>query len=118
MIDIPKDRTVLHRWLFSDKSGKTFRFSQRHMPFAVFKTNAVWGGTCEIGDAKCRIRIRHNNDGEKGKRLEVWFPHEELGKVIPYEKSTLVGYMKIKGNWREGTGECYFEPYKKEKISE
>ena len=98
----------LHRWLFHDKDGKEIKFPQKSMPFAVFKKDAVWGGSCDIGDCKCRIRIRHNSGGEKGKRLEVWFPHEELDKVVPFEKSTLVGHIEIRGNFREGTGKCVF----------
>lgn len=46
----------------------------------------------------------------EGRRLEVWFPHEELGREVPFERATHVGYMKIKGSWREGMGQCYFEP--------
>lgn len=111
-----KARDVFHRWLFHNKDGKTINFTQKSMPFAVFKPNAVWGGVCELGEVKCRLRIRHNMEGERGKRLEVWFPHIELGEVLPFEKSTLVGYMKISGNWRDGTGRCFFEPYKEEEL--
>lgn len=107
-------RDELHRWLFARKEGKEMTFSARSMPFAVFKPNAVWGGVCDLGEVKCRLRIRHNMEGKNGMRLEVWFPHIELGEVVPFEKSTLVGYMKIKGNWREGTGHCFFEPFKEE----
>ena len=108
-----KERSEMHHWLFSRREGHEITFSQKNMPFKVFKPNAVWGGSCEIGTIKCRIRIRHNSDGEKGKRLEIWFPHEELGKEVPFEESTLVGYMKIKGSWQKGTGKCFFEPAKK-----
>ena len=107
-----------HRWLFEGKSGWEIRFTQKHMPFAVFKEDAEWGGICYIGDVKCKIRVKHNGNGEKGKRLEVWFPHRELGKEVPYEQSTLVGYMKIKGNWRDKTGRCLFEPYTEEQENE
>ena len=98
----------LHRWLFQDKDGKEIKFPQKSMPFAVFKKHAVWGGSCEIGYCKCRIRIRHNNDGEKGKRLEVWFPHKELDEFVPWDKSTLVGYMEIQGSFQRGNGKCVF----------
>lgn len=107
-----KKRDDFHRWLFERKQGHEVKFTQKSMPFAVFKENAEWGGSCQVGDVKCRIRIRHNSSGEKGKRLEVWFPHSEYGKKVPYEESTLVGYIKISGNWRDGTGVCLFEPYK------
>lgn len=98
----------LHRWLFQDKDGKEIKFPQKSMPFAVFKKNAVWGGSCEIGGTICRIRIRHNSEGEKGRRLEVWFPHNELGEDIPFDKSTLVGYMEILGSFQKGDGKCLF----------
>ena len=98
----------LHRWLFHNKNGQTIVFPQKSMPFAVFKKDAVWGGTCEVGGIKCRIRIRHNDEGEKGKRLEVWFPHEELGRELSFEEATLVGYIEIRGSFREGTGKCVF----------
>lgn len=98
----------LHRWLFHNKDGQTIVFPQKSMPFAVFKKDAIWGGICEIGGIKCRIRIRHNSEGEKGKRLEVWFPHEELEEVVPQDKSTLVGYMAIIGSFQKGNGKCVF----------
>lgn len=98
----------LHRWLFHNKEGQEIAFSQKSMPVAVFKKDAVWGGTCEIGGIRCRIRIRHNSGGEKGKRLEVWFPHEELDEVISLDKSTLVGYMEIQGSFQKGNGKCVF----------
>ena len=101
----------LHRWLFCDKDGEEMSFSQKSMPFAVFRDNAIWGGSCDIGAAKCRIRIRHNSNGEKGKRLEVWFPHKDLDEVVPFEKSTLVGYMAIRGSFQNGTGKCIFKRY-------
>ena len=78
------------------------------MPFAVFKKNAVWGGTCDIGDCHCRIRLRHNSEGEKGRRLEVWFRHSELDEVLPFEKSTLVGYVEIQGSFQKGNRKCVF----------
>ena len=78
------------------------------MPFTVFKRDAVWGGSCEIGGTICRIRIRHNSEGEKGRRLEVWFPHKELEEVIPLDKSTLVGYMEIQGSFQKSNGKCVF----------
>ena len=74
----------------------------------MFKQNAVWGGSCEIGDTKCRIRIRHNSGGEKGKRLEVWFPHEVFDVVVPFDKSTLVGFIEIQGSFQKGNGKCLF----------
>lgn len=98
----------LHRWLFCNKDGQEMSFPQKSMPFAVFKKDAEWGGSCEIGGTKCRIRIRHNSDGEKGKRLEVWFPHEESGVVVSYEKATQVGYVEIHGSFQKGTGKCVF----------
>lgn len=98
----------IHRWLFCNKDGQDISFSQKRMPFAVFGENAVWGGSCEIGGMKCRIRIRHNSAGEKGRRLEIWFPHEELDVEVPFEKSTLVGYMEIRGSFQKGTGKCIF----------
>jgi hypothetical protein len=101
-------RDEMHRWCFEKRDGKEMRFSQKSMPFAVFRENAVWGGVCEIGDIKCRIRIRHNSEGEKGKRLEVWFPDQELGKEVPFEESTLVGYMLIQGSFQKGNGKCVF----------
>lgn len=110
-------RLALHRWLFADKNGKEMKFSQKTMPFAVFKHNAVWGGVCTIGDIKCRIKIWHNSEGEKGKRLEVRFPHEELGKVVPIDKTTLVGYIGIQGSFQKGTGTCVFQTIK-ERIGE
>ena len=101
-------RHRFHRWLFHNKDGQEIVFSQKNMPFAIFKPNAVWGGSCEIGGIKCRIRIRHNMEGEKGKRIEVWFPHKELNKEMSFEDSTLVGYMEIQGSWQKKTGKCIF----------
>ena len=103
------ERHKLHRWLFKGKSGKEIRFSAPHMPFSVFMPNAVWGGSCTIGEAICCIRIRHNSSGEKGRRLEVWFPHKEYREEVPYAEATLVGYVKIRGNWKEKTAHCYFQ---------
>lgn len=97
-----------HRWLFHNKDGQEISFSQKHMPFSVFKKDAVWGGSCEIGGTICRIRIRHNSEGEKGRRLEIWFPHKELDVVVPLEQSTLVGYMEIRGSFQKGNGKCVF----------
>ena len=97
-----------HRWLFLDKGGKEIKFPQKSMPFAVFKKDAVWGGSCDIGDCRCRIRIRHNSIGQKGRRLEIWFPHEELDEVIPFERATLVGFVEIQGSFQKGTGKCLF----------
>ena len=108
-------RDTWNRWLFERKRGHEIKFTQKSMPFSIFKDNAEWGGTCLIGEVKCCIRIRHNGCGEKGKRLEIWFPHSELGKKVPYEESTLVGYMRISGNFRLGTGRCLFEPYKEKR---
>ena len=98
----------LHRWLFHNKEGLEIKFPQRSMPFAVFKKDAVWGGSCEIGGTICRIRIRHNSEGEKGRRLEIWFPHKELDEAVPFSKSTLVGYMEIRGCYQKGSGKCFF----------
>ena len=79
----------------------------------------------ESNNNKCRIRIVHRQDAEKGKRYEVRFPDEEWkaigvdaeGKTIwenkvSLEETTLVGYMEIKGNWRNGDGKCIFHPLK------
>ena len=98
----------LHRWLFCNKDGQEMSFPQKSMPFAVFKKDAEWGGSCEIGGTKCRIRIRHNSDGEKGRRLEVWFPHKDLEEAIPLDESTLVGYMEIQGSFQKSNGKCVF----------
>ena len=98
----------LHRWLFHNKAGQAIAFMQKQMPFAVFKKDAVWGGICEIGGIRCRRRIRHNDEGEKGKRLEVWFPHAELGRELSFEEATLVGHMAIEGSFQKGTGKCIF----------
>lgn len=108
------NRSEFHKWLFQNKDWQTIKFSGHTMPFAVFKDDAVWGGSCEIGDVKCNIRIRHNMDGEKGKRLEVWFPNEELGREVPVEESTLVGYMSIQGSFKDGTGKCVFRRWRDE----
>lgn len=105
-----------HRWLFADKDGKEIKFPQRGMPYAAFKENAVWGGPCTIGDTKCRIRIRHNSEGEKGRRLEIWFPDRELGVEVPFEHSTHVGYVKISGSFQKGTGKCFFEPVEEDDL--
>lgn len=102
------NREEFHKWLFSDKDGKVMRFSSHGMPFAVFKHGAEWGGSCEIGDVKCGIRILHNMDGEDGKRLEVWFPHKELGREVDFDEATLVGHMAIQGSFKEGNGKCVF----------
>lgn len=99
----------LHRWLFRPKDGQKIEFTQRNMPFAVFKPHALWGGTCLIGDIKCDVWIQHNDEGEKGKRLEIYFPHKLIGQTVPIEKTTHVGYMKIEGSWQKGTGKCFFE---------
>ena len=112
------DNIDVHRhWLFANKDGKEIKFSQRTMPFAVFKPNAKWGGVCIIGDVKCRIRILHNQEGEKGKRLEVWFPDRELGREVPLEGTTIVGHIEIRGNWREKTGRCIFRAYRKDEAN-
>lgn len=105
-----KNRDELHRWLFCRRGGHEITFSQKIMPFEIFKEDATWGGTCHIGDIKCQIRIRHNCSAPKGKRLEVRFPHKELDVVVPIEETTLVGYVKIQGNFRDGSGKCFFEP--------
>ena len=96
-----------HRWLFCNKDGQEITFSQKSMPFAVFRDNAVWGVSCEIGGTKCRIRIRHNSEGAKGRRLEIWFPHEELSQIVSFDKSTLVGYIEIYGSFQKGKGELH-----------
>ena len=102
----------LHRWLFHDKDGKEIKFHQKNMPFVVFKPNATWGGSCEIGAIDCCVRIRHNSDGEKGKRLEIWFPYRDNSDSVPIEKATLVGYMAIQGSFQKKTGKCIFRQYR------
>ena len=111
-----QNKDTFNRWLFSMRDGHEITFSQKSMPYAVFADNAIWGGSCHIGDIKCRIRIRHNSNGEKGKRLEVWFPDFVLDKKVPLEESTLVGYIAIKGNFRDGTGKCIFRLLKGEDL--
>ena len=70
---------------------------------------------------KCRVRIAHRQEAEKGKRYEVHFPDrewksigtDEEGKTtwtdkVSDDESTLVGYMEIIGNWKNGEGRCIF----------
>ena len=115
-------RDERHRWLFADKDGQTIKFTQEGMPFRILKDDAHFGGVVHIGDTKCRIRIIRNQRADKGKRNEVRFPDAEW-KLEPdkdgtlrwtdklkTEETTLVGYMEIKGNWKNGEGKCIFHP--------
>lgn len=85
-------------------------FPSRGMPFKVMKPNAIYGGVTYIGSCRCRVRVVHRQGAEKGKRYEVRFPDSELEQIVPMEATTLVGYMEVKGNWHEHTGECIFHP--------
>ena len=115
-------RDERHRWCFAHKDGQHVVFKQDGMPFKIFHDHAVWGGIVEIGGTRCRVRIVRNKGAEKGKRNEVYFPDAEW-KLEPdsegtlrwtdkltMEETTLVGYLEIKGNWREGAGSCLFHP--------
>ena len=115
-------RNERHRWLFSHMEGRKITFTQEGMPFRILRDDARFGGVVHIGDTKCRIRIIRNQNAEKGKRNEVHFPDTEwrrednddgdliwTNKVEDYD-STLVGFMEITGNWKEGTGRCIFHP--------
>ena len=109
-------RSTLHRWLFTNHDGQKITFTQKGMPFRILRPDAVFGGTVDIGGTKCRIRIIRKESAEKGKKNEVRFPdfewrQNEYGNwtsKVTDEESTLVGYMEIKGNWKEGTGKCIF----------
>lgn len=103
-------RDERHRWLFAQMEGRDMRFPSSGMPFKVMKPDGEFGGVAYIGDCKCRIRVVHKPEAEKGKRYEVRFPDSELDQEVPMCKATLVGYMEIKGNWQEHTGECIFHP--------
>lgn len=115
-------RDERHRWLFANKDGKNITFTQEGMPFRILKDGARFGGVVHIGDTKCRIRILRNQKAERGKRNEVRFPDVEWKKIddgsgdglwtneVSDSDSTLVGYMEIAGNWKEGTGKCIFHP--------
>ena len=118
-------RDERHRWLFANMDGRRISFKQQGMPFRVMRPDAVFGGVAFLDNNKCRIRIVHRQDAEKGKRYEVRFPDEEWkaigvdaeGKTIwenkvSLEETTLVGYMEITGNWRNGDGKCIFHPLK------
>lgn len=116
-------RDERHRWLFENHDGDRISFTQKGMPFRIMQPNAEFGGVVHIGDTKCRIRIVHRQDAEKGKRYEVRFPDVEWKRIgtdeegkqiwtneVPIEETTLVGYMEVKGNWRNGEGKCLFHP--------
>lgn len=126
-------RDERHRWLFAHMEGRRITFKQKGMPFRVMRPNAVFSGVAYLNDTKCRIRIVHKQDTEKGKRYEVRFPDREYvnnpryapnaipeeGKPIeepmilstlPIGDTTLVGYMEIAGNWKAGEGRCWFHP--------
>lgn len=119
-------RDERHRWLFAHMDGRRITFEQKGMPFRVMRPNAVFGGVVYIKDTKCRIRIVHKQDAEKGKRYEVRFPDKEWKKEyideeldpiwtndVPLAETTLVGYMEITGNWKAGEGKCLFHPVEK-----
>ena len=104
-----------HRWCFAHKDGQRMVFTQQGMPFRIFQPDAVFGGVIEIGGIKCRVRIVRNPNAEKGKRNEVHFPDAEWSckdgawtDKVTMEESTLVGYMEITGNWKDGKGRCVF----------
>lgn len=103
-------RDEWNRWCFAHMDGREMSFISHGMPFKVMKHDAEFGGVAYIGDCKCRVRIVHRQDAEKGKRYEVRFPDTELDVKLATEDTTLVGYMEIKGNWREHEGKCVFHP--------
>lgn len=91
--------------------GREITFTQRDMPFKAMRaTYAEIGDTVHIGDCKCRVRVVRRKEAEKGKRYEIRFPDTELEKKMPMGKTTLVGYMEIKGNWKKHEGKCIFHP--------
>ena len=66
-------RDERHRWLFANMDGRRITFGQRIMPFRVMRPNAEVGGVAFLDGNRCRIRIVHRQDAEKGKRYEVRF---------------------------------------------
>ena len=114
-------RDERHRWLFAKMDGRRITFDQKGMPFRVMRPDAVFGGVAYLDNNRCRIRIVHRQDAEKGKRYEVRFPDKEWKQTgteedstwtndVPLAETTLVGYMEITGNWKAGTGRCWFHP--------
>lgn len=114
-------RDERHRWLFAKMDGRRITFGQKGMPFRVMRPDAVFRGVAFLDGNRCRIRIVHKQDAEKGKRYEVRFPDKEWRQVgtddkgmpiwandVPLEETTLVGYMEITGNWKAGEGRCWF----------
>lgn len=112
-------RDERHRWLFAKMDGRRITFDQKGMPFRVMRPDAVFGGVAYLDNNRCRIRIVHRQDAEKGKRYEVRFPDKEWKQTgteedstwtndVPLAETTLVGYMEITGNWKAGTGRCWF----------
>ena len=114
-------RDELHRWLFANMEGRLITFDQKGMPFRIMKPDAEFGGVVHINDTKCRLRILHRKDSEKGKRYDVYFPDREWKRIgtdeegkpvwtdkVSTDESTLVGYMEISGNWKDGKGRCIF----------
>lgn len=103
-------RDEQHRMLFAHMDGREMRFPSSGMPFKVMKPYGEFGGVTYIGDCRCRVRVIHRQEAEKGKRYEVRFPDSELDVRPPTEETTLVGYMEIKGNWKAHEGVCLFHP--------
>lgn len=114
-------RDERHRWLFAHMDGRRITFEQKGMPFRVMNPDAEFGGVVHIKDTKCRVRILHRQEAEKGKRYEVHFPDREWKSIgtdeegkpawtdkVSDDESTLVGYMEITGNWKNGAGRCIF----------
>ena len=108
-------RDERHRWLFAHMKGYEIKFTQQGMPFRVMRPNAEFGGVVYIGDCRCRIRIVRNQEAGKGKRNEVRFPDTELEVKVPLEDTTVVGYMEVYGDWKQGMGRCEFIPVLQEK---
>ena len=117
-------RDERHRWLFAKMDGRRITFDQKGMPFRVMRPNAVFGGVAYLDNNRCRIRVVHRQDAEKGKRYEVRFPDKEWRQTgteenptwtndVPLAETTLVGYMEITGNWKAGEGRCWFHPIDK-----
>lgn len=111
----------LHKWLFSKMDGREMKFTQQGMPFKVLHSGARVGGTVTIGENPCKVWLVRRSEAEKGKRIEVRFPYkmyrrveegdeEPTSDLIPVEESTLVGYMEVRGNFKQGTGRCVFHP--------
>lgn len=114
-------RDERHRGLFDHMDGRRITFEQKGMPFRVMKPDAEFEGVVHIKDTKCRVRIVHRQEAEKGKRYEIYFPDREWKRIgtdeegktawtdkVSDDESTLVGYMEIIGNWKDGEGRCIF----------